>query len=86
MAAQFLDPAVHPELGINIAEQPTPDSGELAPEVKVHAQTVPAQTERRDEIKMTTSSNPLCTTCGTLMVKTGSCYTCPVCGTSGGCG
>lgn len=86
MAAEFLDPAVHPELGINISEQDSPDSGELAPQVKVHAQTVPVEKEKIDEVNLTASSNPLCTTCGTLMVKTGSCYTCPACGTSGGCG
>ena len=29
---------------------------------------------------------PPCPDCGTIMVPTGSCYTCPGCGAAGGCG
>lgn len=29
---------------------------------------------------------PACSSCGTLMVRTGHCHTCPACGESGGCG
>ena len=84
LGVQFLDPEVHPALGINIS-QPVPDGGGLAPVVKVHAKTLPANA-KKDELKITASSTPLCSVCGSLTVKTGSCFTCPACGTSGGCG
>lgn len=33
-----------------------------------------------------TSDAPPCSVCGTIMRRTGACYTCPSCGASGGCG
>lgn len=35
---------------------------------------------------MRTNDSPACRVCGTIMVRTGACYTCPSCGASGGCG
>jgi len=29
---------------------------------------------------------PACLSCGSIMVRTGTCYGCPSCGESGGCG
>ena len=34
----------------------------------------------------TAIDTPPCPACGALMARSGSCYTCPVCGESGGCG
>ncbi|MCL4325802.1 MAG: vitamin B12-dependent ribonucleotide reductase [Candidatus Thermoplasmatota archaeon] len=31
------------------------------------------------------SSSPICSECGTLMIQTGSCYSCPQCGSTSGC-
>lgn len=36
--------------------------------------------------KLADDSGPPCQVCGAIMIRTGSCYTCPDCGATGGCG
>jgi ribonucleoside-diphosphate reductase alpha chain len=52
------------------------------------AATMVVEEEVDPIVKRSTTDAPICSTCGSLMsFKTGSCYTCTVCGnTSGGCG
>lgn len=39
-----------------------------------------------DTIKTVTASGPPCFACGSIMVPSGKCHTCPNCGATGGCG
>ncbi|MEM5805537.1 MAG: vitamin B12-dependent ribonucleotide reductase [Candidatus Aenigmatarchaeota archaeon] len=40
----------------------------------------------KEEVKIEAQNDaPPCYECGTLMIKTGSCYTCPTCGATSGC-
>jgi ribonucleoside-diphosphate reductase alpha chain len=57
---------------------PAPEVPE--PVVAGHAKTTPSATYRNQE------DAPPCSVCGTITVRAGSCYSCPSCGASTGCG
>ncbi len=39
-----------------------------------------------DSIRIGQEDGPPCDDCGSIMVRTGACHTCPSCGATGGCG
>ena len=42
--------------------------------------------DRRADARKSEKTGQVCTTCGSLLQRTGTCYTCPGCGTTTGCG
>jgi len=83
LAKEFLDPDASASLGIDFAEEAAIPGGTVEPEIEIKSQTLPAQ-----HIRDLDGAEPgqLCDACGGNMVRTGSCYTCTVCGNSSGCG
>jgi ribonucleoside-diphosphate reductase alpha chain len=84
LAKEFLDPEASTSLGIDVVEEEeTIPGGTVEPEIEIHSQTLPAQHIRELD---GAQQGQLCDACGGNMVRTGSCYTCTVCGSSSGCG
>jgi ribonucleoside-diphosphate reductase alpha chain len=54
------------------------------PEISEQEKTVSLKEERGDHFSQ--SDTPLCTNCGSLTQRSGTCYLCPNCGTTTGCG
>lgn len=83
LASQFLSP----EASLSVGNQPGFGNGyeeaEEAMSSPLHpspvADTKPALAKSYDD-------SPLCSDCGSLTVRTGSCYTCTTCATTTGCG
>jgi len=95
MAAKFLSPEAQFRAGVNVAETVTTpeqltldvaalagvaDAGNAA---KAPAQAAPTGT--KFAAMQNQSDAPPCSTCGSIMVRSGSCYKCANCGTTSGC-
>ncbi len=95
MAAKFLSPEAQYRAGVNVAEvvttpeQLTLDVAALAaaPEaVRSAGASAPAKTLASKFSSMQNQEDaPPCTTCGSIMVRSGACYKCANCGTTSGC-
>jgi len=89
MAGKFLSHEAKYAAGLNVPEtvttpeQLTLDVTALA-NAKTAAQPV-AATKSRFSSMQNQEDAPPCTTCGSIMVRSGSCYKCPNCGTTSGC-
>ena len=59
--------------------------GEVEEEAPQRAQVITLLSPSA-QVAMQSNDSPACRVCGTIMVRTGACYTCPSCGASGGCG
>src|SRR5688572_14815073 len=89
MATKFLSPDAQFRAGVNVREEPVvsvsvPESSPVAaPAERVVAETRPKTSEfaamRNQE------DAPPCSTCGSIMIRSGSCYKCSNCGTTSGC-
>jgi ribonucleoside-diphosphate reductase alpha chain len=93
MATKFLSPEAQFRAGVNVKEpaaeaksdvvsgssrtSEAPAVVEAAPEKKPTAFTGAAMQNQEDA--------PPCTTCGSIMIRSGSCYKCANCGTTSGC-
>jgi ribonucleoside-diphosphate reductase alpha chain len=93
MATKFLSPEAQFRAGVNMREEPTeraeparvtisapaaPAAPTPAPaEAKPRASTFAAMQNQTDA--------PPCSTCGSIMIRSGSCYKCSNCGTTSGC-
>jgi ribonucleoside-diphosphate reductase alpha chain len=87
LATKFLSPEAQHRAGVNLREDVT------SPEQLV----LDVQTTARVEVKPSTGTTskfaaiqnqedaPPCSTCGSIMVRSGACYKCPNCGTTSGC-
>ena len=79
LASQFLDKEHQYEAGLNV-DNPNRDQ----------AAATAAGSDRQVEEARTPADNdqdaPPCATCGAIMVRTGVCYACNVCGATSGCG
>ena len=64
------------------------DVKSMAPKTPEDAVKAPAATEGKKS-QFSSMQNqedaPPCTTCGSIMVRSGACYKCPNCGTTSGC-
>ncbi len=89
MAAKFLSPEAQYQAGVNVPEtvttpeQLTLDVAALAAAPKVAEQAAPAGS--KFAAMQNQSDAPPCSTCGSIMVRSGSCYKCANCGTTSGC-
>jgi ribonucleoside-diphosphate reductase alpha chain len=99
MASKFLSPEAQYRAGVNnrdeVAEAQSRAVSAAIPAPKVTAaETVTATVSPTRSVVASTSSfaamqnqedAPPCTTCGSIMVRSGSCYKCSNCGTTSGC-
>ena len=101
MATKFLSPEAQYRAGVNMREEPetadeAPAPAAAAPVVSGFSRTdAPATTPAPTEPKAKKTSEfaamrnqedaPPCSTCGSIMIRSGSCYKCANCGTTSGC-
>ena len=83
------------ELNFGTMDAPTedPNSELIGDTVEAFMESTTASTEQREEVKQEAqrtyqnqSDAPPCSECGSITVRNGSCYRCPNCGASTGCG
>ncbi len=86
MATKFLSSDAQFRAGVNMREEPVEEQPTLlveTPQVAVEAKAVPRASEYA--AIQNQEDAPPCSTCGSLMIRSGSCYKCPNCGTTSGC-
>jgi ribonucleoside-diphosphate reductase alpha chain len=88
MASKFLSPEARYNAGLNVPEPTTPeqlvlDVKEMAPKTTEDVVAKPAAS--KFAAMQNQSDAPPCSTCGSIMVRSGSCYKCANCGTTSGC-
>ncbi len=88
MAAKFLSPEAQYQAGLNVPETVTTPE-QLTLDVAALAEAAPAAKAGPVGSKFAAMQNqsdaPPCSTCGSIMVRSGSCYKCANCGTTSGC-
>jgi ribonucleoside-diphosphate reductase alpha chain len=94
MATKFLSPEAQFRAGVNMREEPAEgdqgsgirDQGSAAPAPKVEVSS-PAPKPKPSEFAAMRNQEdaPPCSTCGSIMIRSGSCYKCGNCGTTSGC-
>jgi ribonucleoside-diphosphate reductase alpha chain len=91
MATKFLSPEAQYRAGVNLREEPLEEAGPASkvpatPPVSARAE-VRVETARRSEFGALRNQEdaPPCSTCGSIMIRSGSCYKCGNCGTTSGC-
>jgi ribonucleoside-diphosphate reductase alpha chain len=94
MATKFLSPEAQFRAGVNMREEPAEaaDGAPVTPTPKITV--APAPAAHASEVGKKTSAfaamqnqedAPPCSTCGSIMIRSGSCYKCSNCGTTSGC-
>ncbi|MBP8273204.1 MAG: vitamin B12-dependent ribonucleotide reductase [Acidobacteria bacterium] len=89
MAGKFLSQEAKYAAGLNVPEPTTPEQLVLdvtgtVPGPK-SAPAASGATKSRFSSMQNQEDAPPCTMCGSIMVRSGSCYKCPNCGTTSGC-
>lgn len=88
MAAKFLSPEAQYRAGVNVAEVVTTPE-QLTLDVAALAAAPAVAKSASLASKFSSMQNqedaPPCTTCGSIMVRSGACYKCANCGTTSGC-
>jgi ribonucleoside-diphosphate reductase alpha chain len=96
MATKFLSPEAQFRAGVNLREEPASEIAAAAPQSPVTGgaqasgrsgaigSTKPAKPAEFAAIQAQEDAPP-CSTCGSLMIRSGSCYKCVNCGTTSGC-
>jgi ribonucleoside-diphosphate reductase alpha chain len=94
MAGKFLSQEAKYAAGLNIPEPVTPeqlvlDVKSMAPKTSEDVKVEVAVASNAKKSAFSSMQNqedaPPCTTCGSIMVRSGACYKCPNCGTTSGC-
>jgi ribonucleoside-diphosphate reductase alpha chain len=101
MATKFLSPEAQYRAGVNMREEPDTADDAPEPAASVAAEPVrrvasseaPAAAAAEPKPKKTSEfaamknqeDAPPCSTCGSIMIRSGSCYKCANCGTTSGC-
>jgi ribonucleoside-diphosphate reductase alpha chain len=101
MATKFLSPEAQYRAGVNMREEPetaddVPPPAAAAPVVSGFSRTdasaakpAPAEPKAKKSSEFAAMRNqedaPPCSTCGSIMIRSGSCYKCANCGTTSGC-
>ncbi|HLG58081.1 MAG TPA: vitamin B12-dependent ribonucleotide reductase [Vicinamibacterales bacterium] len=97
MATKFLSPEAQFRAGVNMREDPTEavepgtrDSGPASPVgagfSRPESKAAPAKPKTSEFAAMKNQEDaPPCSTCGSIMIRSGSCYKCANCGTTSGC-
>src|SRR5688572_23353515 len=94
LATKFLSPEAQFHVGVNVKEQPV-EKVEKPVEADVHVglaaanrkETAAAPKPKSAEFAAMRNQEdaPPCSTCGSIMIRSGSCYKCANCGTTSGC-
>jgi ribonucleoside-diphosphate reductase alpha chain len=92
MASKFLSSEAQFRAGVNMREEPTADVPVAKVTVTTPAPAAVAPVEARPAAKPSSfaamqnqTDAPPCSTCGSIMIRSGSCYKCSNCGTTSGC-
>ncbi|TAK19132.1 MAG: vitamin B12-dependent ribonucleotide reductase [Acidobacteria bacterium] len=92
MAGKFLSQEAKYNAGLNVPEPVTPeqlvlDVKSMAPKTVEDAAPVAATIAKKSAYSAMQNQEdaPPCTTCGSIMVRSGACYKCSNCGTTSGC-
>jgi ribonucleoside-diphosphate reductase alpha chain len=97
MASKFLSPEAQFRAGVNMREEPVAEEKAEAPAApKVVIAPAPAEVKPDPAAAAKPKASsfaamqnqtdaPPCTTCGSIMIRSGSCYKCSNCGTTSGC-
>jgi ribonucleoside-diphosphate reductase alpha chain len=93
MATKFLSPEAQFRAGVNMREEPADDTGpvNVAPAVtpvapiRSEVKAEPAAKKSEFGALRNPEDAPPCSTCGSIMIRSGSCYKCGNCGTTSGC-
>ncbi len=94
MAAKFLSPEAQFRAGVNNREEVTTTPEQLALDVKASVPSTPspgsfdslaAKSRSTFAAIQNQEDAPPCSTCGSIMVRSGACYKCSNCGTTSGC-
>jgi ribonucleoside-diphosphate reductase alpha chain len=83
LAAKFLSPEAQFRAGVNNREEVTTTPEQLALDVKATASPAPKASAFAAIVNQ--EDAPPCSTCGSIMVRSGACYKCSNCGTTSGC-
>jgi len=90
MAAKFLSPEAQFRAGVNNREEVTTTPEQLPLDVKASVPSTPSKdpsSPSRSSFAAIQNQEdaPPCSTCGSIMVRSGACYKCSNCGTTSGC-
>jgi ribonucleoside-diphosphate reductase alpha chain len=99
MATKFLSPEAQYRAGVNMREEPETADDAPAPSASVStpapdvrrggSSDPPAEPKAKKTSEFAAMRNqedaPPCSTCGSIMIRSGSCYKCANCGTTSGC-
>jgi ribonucleoside-diphosphate reductase alpha chain len=87
LATKFLSTDAQYRMGVNVAEAPAARTD--AEQLKLAVVPPPAEARPASVAEMSTVQNqedaPPCSVCGSIMVRSGSCYKCVNCGSTSGC-
>jgi ribonucleoside-diphosphate reductase alpha chain len=85
MASKFLSSEAQFRAGVNMREEPAAE--EKAAEAPAPAPKVTVTPPKPSSFAAMQNQTdaPPCTTCGSIMIRSGSCYKCSNCGTTSGC-
>jgi len=85
MAAKFLSPEAQFRAGVNNREEVTTTPEQLRLQVAETAKGAPGVKASSFAPIQNQEDAPPCSTCGSIMVRSGACYKCSNCGTTSGC-
>jgi ribonucleoside-diphosphate reductase alpha chain len=83
MATKFLSRQAQFDAGVNMAELTTPELFVI--DTKTDAKTEAPKSTFIGAAIQNQEDAPPCSTCGSIMIRSGSCYKCANCGTTSGC-
>ena len=85
MATKFLSPDAQFRAGVNVREDVVTTPEQLPLDVKSTATPAPLPKAASFAAIQNQEDAPPCSTCGSIMVRSGACYKCSNCGTTSGC-
>src|SRR5262245_5467343 len=87
LAAKFLSPEAPYRAGVNNREEVTTTPEQLVLDVHQAAAAAPKSAASMSKFAAIQNQEdaPPCSTCGSIMVRSGACYKCSNCGTTSGC-
>jgi ribonucleoside-diphosphate reductase alpha chain len=84
MATKFLSPEAQFRAGVNMKEEPVAKA-DAPPKVEIAAEPAKKAQDFAHAAIQNQEDAPPCSTCGSIMIRSGSCYKCANCGTTSGC-
>jgi ribonucleoside-diphosphate reductase alpha chain len=87
MATKFLSAEAQFHAGVNVREEADAAPARTEPKAAPRVEPAPPAKPRASEFAAMRNQEdaPPCSTCGSIMIRSGSCYKCANCGTTSGC-